>query len=356
MMMLDHYHEKPKPDQWLNDSDNNYYFYGDLNGHNVVIAPMPVAQPGKVSAQMLVAPLSSSFPKIRIALFVGIGGGVPRCPSPVDAMDDIRLGDVVIGWADPGVPAVVEYDSARFRSIDDRDLLAIVENPNRTLITHLTPFLSNRVLGDRPGFDKNLKRLKDEPGYQHPGLENDILFAADYKHTKVQGEEDPRCEACDKSRVVERAARETTKAIFHRGTILSGDLVMMNAQDRDILSRKYHDAKVFEMEAAAIMATTHCLVVRGVSDYSDSHKSPRWKKYAAATAACFARELLCEIRAKAITDLPHDQSPLAPPSNVDNNEGLEALRDAQLLRKDSQWSHLEENENENAIVKYQSMT
>ncbi|KAL8878667.1 MAG: hypothetical protein Q9198_003574 [Flavoplaca austrocitrina] len=228
-MMLDHHHEKPEPDQWLNDSDNNYYFYGDLNGHNVVIAPMPVAQPGKVSAQMLVAPLSSSFPRIRIALFVGIGGGVPRCPSPLDAIDDIRLGDVVIGWADPGVPAVVEYDYARFRNKDDLDLLAIVDNPNRTLITHLTPFLSNRVLGDRPGFDKNLKRLKDEPGYQHPGLENDILLAADYKHNKVQGEKDPRCEACDKSRVVQREARQTTKAIFHWGTILSGDLVMMNA-------------------------------------------------------------------------------------------------------------------------------
>ncbi|KAL8978565.1 MAG: hypothetical protein Q9205_005878 [Flavoplaca limonia] len=352
LMMLDHQHKKP--DQWLNDSDENYYDYGDMKGHNVVIASLAVAQPGKVSAQRLVAPLSSSFPRMKLTLFVGIGGGVPRSPSPPDAMDDIRLGDVVIGCcADPGAPAVVGYDFARFRDKGTVDLLKIMDSPARTLINHLTPFLRNRVLGDRMGFDENLKRLKDEPGYQHPGLGNDILFAADYDHIEVQGEKGPRCEACDKSRLVERAARHTTKAILHLGTILSGDLLMMNAQHRDMLSRMYHDAKVFEMEAAAIMADTHCLVVRGVSDYADSHKSPMWKKYAAGMAACFGRELLGEIRPKTIPNLPHGQSPLAPPSNVHNNEGLEAQRDAQLLLKDSQWSRLDENENENVIIKHQ---
>lgn len=356
LMMLDHQHERPKNNQWLNDSDRNYYDYGDMKGHNVVIASMPHAQPGKRSAQMLVAPLSSSFPRMKITLFVGIGGGVPRSPSPSDAKDDIRLGDVVLGYAEAGVSAVVEYDYARFRNRGNVDLLGITDSPDRTLINHLTPFLRNRVLGDRPGFGENLKRLKYEPGYQHPGLENDILFAADYEHIEVQGEKDPRCEACDKSRLVERAARQTTKATLHLGTILSSGSVMMNAQDRDLLSRMYHDAKVFEMEAAAIMAATHCLVVRGVSDYADSHKSPDWKKYAAGIAACFGRELLGEIRGKLTTDPPHGQSPLAPTSNVHNNAGLEAQRDAQLLLKDSQWSRLEENENENAIAEYQSMT
>ena len=354
LMMLDNRHEKPEPAHWLNNSDENYYFYGDLNGHNVVIAPMPFDQPGKVSAQTLVAPLSSSFPKLRIYLFVGIGGGVPRCPSPSDATDDIRLGDVVIGCAENRAPAVVAYDYARFRKRDDRDLLANMDNPHRLLINHLTPFLIEPVLGDRPGFDKNLKKLKDELGIQHPGLENDILFAADYEHTEGQGENDPRCEACDRSRLVQRVARQTTKAIFHKGTILSGDFIMMNAQDRDLLSRMYHDAKVFEMEAAGIMATTHCLVIRGVSDYSDSHKSPTWKRYAAATAACFAGELLYEIQPQTITDLGYDQTHLAAPSDIHNNERLKSQRDPQLLLKDSEWTPLEEDEN--ATVEYQSMT
>ena len=43
------------------------------------------------------------------------------------------------------------------------------------------------------------------------------------------------------------------------------------------------------------MNTFPCLVVRGICDYSDSHKNKEWQAYAAATAAAFTKELLCEI-------------------------------------------------------------
>jgi hypothetical protein len=36
-------------------------------------------------------------------------------------------------------------------------------------------------------------------------------------------------------------------------------------------------------------------VVRGIYDYSDSHKNKKWQHYAAATAAAYAKELLSEI-------------------------------------------------------------
>lgn len=35
-----------------------------------------------------------------------------------------------------------------------------------------------------------------------------------------------------------------------------------------------------------------CLLVRGICDCSDSHKSKEWQEYAATTAAAFAREFL----------------------------------------------------------------
>ncbi|KAL8709779.1 MAG: hypothetical protein Q9220_005565 [cf. Caloplaca sp. 1 TL-2023] len=300
-MMLDNHHNKPT--KWENSSDfANFCYYGDMNGYNVVIACMPLDHPGKSSAQSLVFPLRRTFPRLRFVLLVGIGGGVPRNPSPLTAIDDIRLGDVVIGWAEPGIPAVVEYDYARFRDGDDREPLGILNGPDRALIAHLTPFLGNRVLGDRLGFRKNMERLTND--FQHPGLENDILFAANYKHPKVPGQVYGTCEDCDSSKVVDRAPRLKPKPVFHRGTIMSGDSVITNAQDRDALSRHYHDSKVIEMEAAGVMTTLHPLVIKGVSNYADSHKSPRWKKYAAATAAAFARELLYEIRATPISDFP----------------------------------------------------
>ena len=46
------------------------------------------------------------------------------------------------------------------------------------------------------------------------------------------------------------------------------------------------------MEAAGLMQDFPCLVIRGICDYSDTHKNKRWQHYAAATAAAYAKELL----------------------------------------------------------------
>ncbi|KAH7252726.1 hypothetical protein BKA59DRAFT_436883 [Fusarium tricinctum] len=46
------------------------------------------------------------------------------------------------------------------------------------------------------------------------------------------------------------------------------------------------------MEAAGLNDVCPCLSIRGICDYSDSHKSKEWQEYAAATAAAFAREFI----------------------------------------------------------------
>jgi hypothetical protein len=49
------------------------------------------------------------------------------------------------------------------------------------------------------------------------------------------------------------------------------------------------------MEAAGLMDHFPCLVIRGISDYADSHKNKDWQGHAAITAADYAKELLSEI-------------------------------------------------------------
>lgn len=49
------------------------------------------------------------------------------------------------------------------------------------------------------------------------------------------------------------------------------------------------------METAGLIDILPCLPVRGICDYSDSHKSKGWQRYAAATAAAYARELIKEL-------------------------------------------------------------
>ena len=46
------------------------------------------------------------------------------------------------------------------------------------------------------------------------------------------------------------------------------------------------------MEALGLMNNFPCLVIRGISYYSDSRKNKRWQPYAAATAAACAKGLL----------------------------------------------------------------
>jgi nucleoside phosphorylase len=57
------------------------------------------------------------------------------------------------------------------------------------------------------------------------------------------------------------------------------------------------------MEAAGLMDTFPCVVIRGVCDYADSHKNKQWQPYAAMTAACYAKELLGVVDRQGVEDL-----------------------------------------------------
>lgn len=296
--MLDHRHFAL---QLILDDDDNTYTYGSINGHNVVIACLPPTQPGILSAQRLVQPLKKSFPKMKLHLFVGIGGGVPRTPSLEDPDKDIHLGDVVVGWTEnPGDPAVVQWDYVRYYGGTDVTSFGILQKPHRRLLTALGSMLRDRALGESD-FTKHLQRLSSMKSFSHPGLEKDSLYRQDYEHSHDR--KNPTCEKCDPDQLVKRMARTTTELVFHQGTILSGDSVMLNARRRDEISQMFYDPICFEMEAAGVIDDTHCLVIRGIADYADCHKNHIWQCYAAGTAAAFARELLHQIQPQLLRTL-----------------------------------------------------
>ena len=64
-----------------------------------------------------------------------------------------------------------------------------------------------------------------------------------------------------------------------------------------------------EMEAAGLMDSFPCLVIRGICDYADSHKNKKWQPYAAATAAAYMKELLSVI-------IPKDVAKVSPATDV----------------------------------------
>lgn len=79
-------------------------------------------------------------------------------------------------------------------------------------------------------------------------------------------------------------------------TIALGNTLVKEAGNRDEIVKRLRKENVdplcLEMEAAGLMNTFPCLVIRGICDYGDSHKNDAWQRYAAATAAAFAKELL----------------------------------------------------------------
>ncbi|KAF6806455.1 Kinesin light chain 5 [Colletotrichum sojae] len=91
----------------------------------------------------------------------------------------------------------------------------------------------------------------------------------------------------------ERGEHEDNPTI-HYGLIASANQVMKNAKIRETLSAE-KGVICFEMEAAGLMNHFPCLVIRGICDYSDSHKNKEWQGFAAMTAAAYAKDLLRQI-------------------------------------------------------------
>ncbi|EWG55786.1 hypothetical protein FVEG_17593 [Fusarium verticillioides 7600] len=115
----------------------------------------------------------------------------------------------------------------------------------------------------------------------------DRLFHHECPHTSSSSD----CDRCDISQLIVRTVRQHTRPVIHYGRVASGNQVIKDALTRDKLSKEITNI-CFEMEAAGVMDTFPCLVIRGICDYSDSHKNKGWQEYAALVAAAYAKELL----------------------------------------------------------------
>lgn len=102
---------------------------------------------------------------------------------------------------------------------------------------------------------------------------------------------------------IQRPPRSNNHPVVHYGLIASGNQVMKHAPTRDALAKEL-GVLCFEMEASGLMDNFPCLVIRGICDYADSHKNKQWQKYAAATAAACAKELLCLVHPSWSSHMP----------------------------------------------------
>ena len=256
------------------------YTLGRIGGHNVVITCLPAGQYGTNSAAVAATRMQLEFRALQIGLMVGIGGGVP---SPEV---DIRLGDAVISQPQAGYGGVVQYDYGKTGSGGLCTRTGYLNAPPNVLLTAVSKLRSNISAG-KSNPKVHLSSLAHLPEFERRNAGSDTLFQSSYSH--IEG---LTCDRCRKDMVVARTPRESEEVVIHYGTIASGNQVIKDGLTRDKLSAELGGVLCFEMEAAGLMNSFPCLIIRGICDYADSHKNKKWQPFAAAVAAACAREIL----------------------------------------------------------------
>ncbi|KAL4733207.1 hypothetical protein BDV11DRAFT_175905 [Aspergillus similis] len=281
-VMLDKIHDAlPQP-----STDPNAYVLGELNGHFIVVACLPIGVYGTVSAATAVSHMRSTFARIDVGIMVGIGGGVPG------KSNDIRLGDIVVSKPVGKYSGVVQYDFGKVVQGGRFEPTGSLNKPPQVLLTHMAQLEARRLTEGEDAIlttvEKVLEENPDMKGsFAPPDQQTDLLFLSSYHHADNQND----CAKCDRECLINRQPRGTRAPSIHFGLIASGDQVMKDSVTRDRLAEQL-GILCFEMEAAGIMDRLPTLVIRGICDYCDSHKLKRWQGYAALTAAAYAKLLL----------------------------------------------------------------
>ncbi|KAI1442776.1 nucleoside phosphorylase domain-containing protein [Annulohypoxylon stygium] len=308
--------------QW----DTNIYTTGVIGHHNVVLAHMP--NYGIGNSATVAANLRHTFPAVRVAFVVGVCGGVPKIEE-----DDIMLSDVIVSTE------VIQYGLGHELTHEFRPIDTTGREPSPELKSYLNKMQGKRELRhleERTLEYLNAPRKADwQPKPEHPGIENDKLFVSTHRHKHHRA---GACEVCDKCldakdppckesemldctilgchEVVMRLRKpystqsdkagtvatsreptdtesipESLKPRVYFGRFGSADRVMKSSTERDRLAKEL-GVVALEMEAGGTWEKIPCFIIKGVSDYSDSHKNKVWRPYTAATAACCFKAFL----------------------------------------------------------------
>jgi nucleoside phosphorylase len=304
--------------------DANYYKIGRIGRHNVVLVKL--SGKGTQYSARSVTDLSQSYPDIKVYLLVGICAGVPfRGQNRTEAMETI-LGDVIIGDSIVQTDYGKQYSEDYQRRTDRREVLGNPPLDIRNMLSHLKS--EPEPLVDKMMFNLEMIQTQDQGKWDYKGVLEDRLFETTFRHrhyTKnmkfecinCKTKDDPICHAalrdsctitgcaynsnCLISRIrlatVTKNNHFAPKPLIHFGTIASADTVLKSGEHRDQTVQKERDQWneeiiAFEMEGAGMWDSRPCVIIKGVSDYADSHKNDIWHAYAAATAASCTKAFL----------------------------------------------------------------
>ncbi|GKZ36280.1 hypothetical protein AbraIFM66950_007281 [Aspergillus brasiliensis] len=269
--LFDHYWDDNGPAYDKHPGDPNAYSCGAIGRHNVVLVHMPSM--GKASAAAVAAHCRVSFPNLKLALIVGVCGALPF----MNTDQEIIMGDVIIG------DGIIQYDFGRQypgRFVRRNTLLDSLGRPSPEIRAHLAKLKSRHGRASLlRAMDTHLRFLQSDPQfkevYQYPGTEQDVLYKTESNIVVSR----------------RRLQQPRPNPYVHFGAIASGDTLMRSGTRRDTIATE-EGIIAFEMEGAGVSDNLPHVIIKGVSDYADSHKTKAWQPYAAATAAACMKAFL----------------------------------------------------------------
>jgi nucleoside phosphorylase len=265
--MLDEEFDGPKINK---DDDDNVYVFGRIAKHYVVIG----CSPPKIrfsddlddleppSAARTARDMVRTFPHLRFALMVGIGGGAPG------TLNDIRLGDVAVSQPNNGFGGLIQLDMGKLLESQPFQKRADLGAPPETLLDVISEMQRlYSAVRKTDGLAEHLQRLDDREDFRKPAV--DRLYATNSLH--VGGKD---CDKCDSNSLVIRPERQNnSKFLVHYGNIASSNQVLKDASYREKVANDPELRIIcFEMAAAGLMSNFPCLIIRGICDYPTGRK------------------------------------------------------------------------------------
>jgi nucleoside phosphorylase len=237
---------------------------------------------GNNKAAISASHLLEHFPNLKVILMVGIAGGTPVISRDSFANDldiiekHVRLGDIVVS------DSIIQYDYVK-KKFTEVVLKGQSTPPSAELVQAKNSLDEGAERGEKPWeayIAESLSKLSDD--YKRPDESFDVLF--DYDGGAIAHPVD---------------GNRTESPYVFSGKIASSNAVLKDPKKRDELKRE-HNVYAIEMEASGIADATWeagigYYVVRGISDYCDSHKNNKWHKYSSLAAAAYAKALIEKI-------------------------------------------------------------
>ncbi|KAK5550612.1 hypothetical protein LTR46_011378 [Exophiala xenobiotica] len=209
---------------------------------------------------------------------VGIAREVP------DTKEDIRPGDFVVGKSTVGWPGVVQYD-VNGEQMEDQFVRGRALDQQIPLLLTAMGKAETAAL-----FDESKMPL-----YASEVVKKDVVTLPTLAQSKM----------FSSSRIMMMQPSNPKKADAVIATQIRSDPGSLGRDN----SHK-HGILCFGTEATGLRDAAQYLVIRGICDYADSHRSELWQAYAAAAAATYAKEVLSFIptvsktRSLAISSIP----------------------------------------------------